>query len=433
MILMKHHYTILLFLFISQFLNAQSDTSFQITTEEARGFISPKLVDAKKHVLNLLQDKKSIFRFGFESLSYPSNDEFGLQLPMGNGIFADYEHRMATGFSVNFRLNYHRFSHTTPFQKIYTYLGIDYYVIHRFGLEVAPRWYFLKKKEIQKGKSGNNLSGLYLGSTIGIQHWQRPGLYQVTTADGRKYAPYLKSNFQYSTLNLGWQRRFNRKGFLHLQLGAGIRHNEAFDFPVELLTADESAYFKQLPKWQSLMTYKVGLGIALGKAENTKVIEPIFEYRKEDLTMWKLDLLPIFLGTGRNTLLSKINIGYEHGIKRTPFSINTNLVYLQYGKQDYGYFGEYLMLQISPRFYYNLSKRQSVNNLSANYFSVRNQWDILNDLDLDDKKYSFALLWGMQRRLFGQMFINYELGYGFSHEFIFDRYYISELKIGLAF
>jgi len=428
---MKHCYTILLFLLLSQLLNAQSNTAFQLSTEKASGFITPKVVDAKKHVLNLLQDEKSIFRFGFESLSYPSNDEFRRNLPIGNGIFANYEHRIDTGFSINFRLNYHRFSHTTLFQKIYTF-GIDYYVIHRFSLEFAPRWYFLKKKEIQNGKSGNNLSGLYFGSTIGMQHWQRPGSYRVTTPDGRNYDPYLKSNFQYSTLNIGWQRRFNKQGFLHLQLGAGIRRNEAFDFPVELLSPDARAYFKQLPKWQSLMTYKVGLGIALGKAEDTLVSEPILQYHQEDVTMWKLDLLPIFLGTGRNTLLSKINIGYERGIKRTSFSLNTNLTYLHYGKQDYQYYDSYLGVQISPRFYYNLSKRQAVNNLSANYFSIRNQWDIIREYNFNDKKYSFALLWGMQRRLFGKMFINYELGYQFGNESPFDRYYISDLKIGLA-
>lgn len=430
---MKRFYNILFFLLVSQFLNAQSDTSFQTTTEEASSFISPKIVDAKKHVLNLLQDEKSIFRFGFESLSYPSNDEFGLSLPIGNGIFANYEHRMATGFSVNFRLNYHRFSHTTLDQKIYTYLQAFYYVIHRFSVELEPRWYFLKKREIHNGKSGNNLNGLYLGSTIGMQHWQRPGRYRVTTADGRDYSPYLKSNFQYNTLNLGWQRRFNKQGFLHLQLGAGILHNEAFDFPVELLTPEASAYFKQLPKWQSLMTYKVGLGIALGKTENTQVKEPILEYHKEDLSMWKLDLLPIFLGTGRNNLLSKISIGYEQGLKRTSFSINTNLTYLHYGKQDYAlYGGRFIVLQISPRFYYNLLKKQSVKNLSSNYFSIRNQWDIGAN-NFNDKVYAFALLWGMQRRLFGQMYINYELGYEFGNESLFDRYYISELKIGLAF
>ncbi len=430
---MKHVYLFALFFIFSNFLTAQLDTTFQLTTEEASGFTSPKIVDAKKHVLNLLQDEKSIFRFGFESLSYPSNDEFGLELPIGNGIFVNYEHRMATGLSLNFRLNYHRFSNATLFQKINTFWFDYYYVIHRFSLEFEPRWYFLKKKEIQNGKSGNNLSGLYVGNTIGMQHWQRPGLILVTTADGRNYAPYLKSNFQYSTLSIGWQRRFSKKGFLHLQLGAGIRHNEAFDFPVELLTPDRRAYFEQLPKWQSIITYKVGIGIALGKTENTQVSEPIFEYHKEDLTMWKLDLLPIFIGTGRNTVLNKISIGYEQGIKQLPFSINTNLTYLHYGKQDYASFGRYLTLQIAPRFYYNLSKRQSVNNLSANYFSVRNQWDILDDTNFGDNKYSFALLWGMQRRLFGQMFINYELGYEFGNEFIFDRYYISELKIGLAF
>ena len=281
------------------------------------------------------------------------------------------------------------------------------------------------------GKSGNNLNGIYIGNTLGIQHWQRPGRYWIETSDGRNYNPYLKGIYKYSTLNLGWQRRFGKHGFVHLQFGAGIRQNKEFDFPVELLPPSNATSFSQLPRWQPLMTYKVGVGIALGKTESAQVNKPILEYHKEDLSMWKLDLLPIFLGTGENTLLSKINIGYEQGIKNTSFSINTNLVYLLPNKQDYEYLDNYLGLQISPRLYYNFKKRKTVNHLSANYFSMRNEWNIVGNHSWGNQKYSFALLWGMQRRLFKHLFINYELGYEFGG--LFSDYIISDLKIGLAF
>jgi len=92
-------------------------------------------------------------------------------------------------------------------------------------------------------------------------------------------------------------------------------------------------------------------------------------------------------------------------------------------------YGKYLSLQIAPRFYYNLKKQKRIHNLSANYFSIRSQWNIINDWHY--KKYSFAPLWGMQRRVFQRMFVNYEFGYEFGNTF--ESYIISELKIGLAF
>jgi len=188
-----------------------------------------------------------------------------------------------------------------------------------------------------------------------------------------------------------WQRRFSTIGLLHFQLGAGVRHNEKIDFPETLLPPEYS--FEQPTNWETYMTYKVGIGIALGKAEDTQV--------------------------------------NEQGIKDLPFSINTTLTYLHYSKQDYGIYNKHLSLQIAPRFYYNLKKQKRIHNLSANYFSIRSQWNIINDFYWDNKKYSFAPIWGMQRRVFEWMFVNYEFGYEFGNN-TFEKYIISELKIGIA-
>lgn len=426
---MKKFYAITLFLSIAFWGHAQLDTNFQQTTVEYGHLENQQLVDAKRHLLNQLADEKSLFKISFEGKNFPLNEGLGYGSSlMTKGVSVSYEHRLKTNFSIGISLNYHRTDHTTLLQKRITYFGIHDYVIHRFSAEIEPRWYFLKRKEIQSGKSGKNLNGLYLGNTTGLQHWQRPGFYSVVTADGRNYSPYLKGDFQYSTLNIGWQRRFSSIGLLHFQLGAGIRHNEKIDFPEALLPPD--SYFEQPSKWEALMTYKVGIGIALGKAENTQVNQPILEFHQKDLTMFKLDLFPIFIGAGKNKLLSKINIGYEQGIKGVPFSINTTVTYLQYGKYDYKIYRNHFSLQISPRFYYNLKKQKRIHNLSANYFSIRSQWNISNDSYY--KKYSFAPLWGMQRRVFKRMFVNYEFGYEFG-DFSFEKYIISELKIGLAF
>ena len=93
-----------------------------------------------------------------------------------------------------------------------------------------------------------------------------------------------------------------------------------------------------------------------------------------------------------------------------------------------------ISFQIAPRFYYNLKNRirkgKTANDLSAEYLSFRSQWTF-NYI----KKYDFSILWGIQRRVFENMFINYELGYDFpSNSFaLYEEKIISELKIGLAF
>jgi len=414
---MKNVYTITLCILFSTFVHAQLDTSFLQTKVEIG------------QLVNQLTDEKSLLKIGFEGLSFPISTDTGHRLSSAKGLFFSYQYRLKTNFSISGNLNYHRTDHTVLFQKRVAPFSIYDYVIHRFSVEIEPRWYFLKRKEIQSHKSGNNLNGLYLGNTIGLQHWQKPGSHSVVTADGRSYSPYLKGNFQYSTLNIGWQRRFSTIGLLHFQLGAGVRHNEKIDFPETLLPPEYS--FEQPTNWETYMTYKVGIGIALGKAEDTQVNESILEFHQEDLTLFKLDLFPILLDIGKNKLISKINIGYEQGIKDLPFSINTTLTYLHYSKQDYGIYNKHLSLQIAPRFYYNLKKQKRIHNLSANYFSIRSQWNIINDFYWDNKKYSFAPIWGMQRRVFEWMFVNYEFGYEFGNN-TFEKYIISELKIGIA-
>ena len=146
--------------------------------------------------------------------------------------------------------------------------------------------------------------------------------------------------------------------------------------------------------------------------------------------MWKIDLFGLLFGLNDKFSGSKINIGYEKGGQHSAFSIATNLIYFNQYKQE-------LILQIAPRYYYNLKKRiqkgKTANNLSADYFSLRNQWDLIGRDSFIENKYDFSLLWGTQRRVFKNMFINYELGYDFQSGNQWSGEIISELKIGLAF
>lgn len=153
--------------------------------------------------------------------------------------------------------------------------------------------------------------------------------------------------------------------------------------------------------------------------------------------MWKVDLFGFFFGLNKAGISGKINIGYEKSVKQSSFSIATNLLFLQQVHQV-GYKQNQLSIQIAPRYYYNLKKRirrgKTANDLSAEYFSIRNQWNIDKFREDWQEDYTFSLLWGSQRRVFEHMFINYEFGYDFpSWPVQIDGEFISELKIGLAF
>jgi len=433
---MKKIYAITLFLSFAFFGYAQLDTSFQKITTEEGNFEMQQIVDAKKHLLHLMQDEKSLWKIGFESVSLPINEELLFEFPIANGVFINYEHRIKTGFSINGRLSYSRAVFSTLSQEVYTDFLFKNFGFQRFSFEIEPRWYFLKNRAIKLGKSGNNLSGLYISNITGIQRWQRPGFSRSFDYD----ASPIKGDFQYSLLGLGWQRRFGKRGFIHAQIGAGIRHNEQINLsayeppPVPI----SGIVLEQLPEWHPIVIYKLGVGVALGKIENTKVQQTILAYHQEDASIWKIDLLPILLSSSEIwQKTSKISIGYEQGIKQSPFSINANLIYLHPSGE-----GEtrtsYIDLQLSPRLYYNLKSRirkgKTAYNLSAEYFSIRSQWVRDFGEAFHNKDFSLAFLWGIQRRLFKCMFVNYEFGYktGF-RPYGFNKYIVSDLKIGLAF
>jgi hypothetical protein len=82
------------------------------------------------------------------------------------------------------------------------------------GLQVQPRWYFNLKRRIALGRSGNNLSGMYLGLQAGgtfTRSEVSPGL-----IISNRRAAYLGAAQVF-----GVQYRFLRTGFADLQLKVG--------------------------------------------------------------------------------------------------------------------------------------------------------------------------------------------------------------------
>lgn len=292
---------------------------------------------------------------------------------------------------------------------------------------------FQKKQQLKEQISGNNLIGIYASLLAGIKYVQFPNPVFYSSDGDRQF---LKSQYQYSTLNLGWQRRFNKHGFLHLQIGTGIQRTP--QKIIELVSHNGPFQINPLPKWRWISSYKIGVGLALNNSRTSTIEKNIWTYHKVDNDMWKVDLFGFVYSLNKEGVSGKINIGYEKSIQQSSFSIATNLLFHQQVHPG-RYKQNQLSIQIAPRYYYNLKKRmrrgKTANDLSAEYFSIRNQWNI-HDEHWIRRRYKLSILWGIQRRVFEKMYINYELGRIIpfnTSEYIFLDETISELKIGLAF
>lgn len=79
---------------------------------------------------------------------------------------------------------------------------------------IQPRWYFLQKRRIAKGKDGNNLSGLYVSSTIGY-------VQTVKATPSEIYNFYNRRSYFNITPSIGYQQRLFKNLYVNYdwQLG----------------------------------------------------------------------------------------------------------------------------------------------------------------------------------------------------------------------
>ncbi len=71
------------------------------------------------------------------------------------------------------------------------------------GVSIQPRYYFSQKRQIARGKSGNNLNGLFLGNTLGYR-WVANSLYTAPHI-GAQYRLFKKGFIQYK-FGLQWSK-----------------------------------------------------------------------------------------------------------------------------------------------------------------------------------------------------------------------------------
>lgn len=99
----------------------------------------------------------------------------------------------------------------------------DFQQFSGFSFNVQPRWYFLQKRQIARGKSGNNLSGLFGGVTVGTT---------MLWSDNIYFNDNPIQTF-YTAPHVGAQLRLFDRGFLQYKFGIFTKHQKGRDFYLE--------------------------------------------------------------------------------------------------------------------------------------------------------------------------------------------------------
>ena len=140
-------------------------------------------------------------------------------------------------------------------------------------------------------------------------------------------------------------------------------------------------------------------------------------------------------------IAGSISIEYERKLGKSPLSINPflSLAYTVAFKEE-SMNSSQLMVGTNIRYYYNLKKRirkgKTGDNLFANYVGARVAY---LPKDAEELFYGYGIMWGLQRRLFKNLYVDYQLGFLLQSNFKpipetqGSGSSFGGLKIGLAF
>jgi len=230
----------------------------------------------------------------------------------------------------------------------------------------------------------------------------------------------------------GWQQQFGKRGFMNFNLGIGTAHQSegledvSFTFD-ERLELDPISSMKS---WKGYVNYEVTFGITIGKAVSTQAKDcDVLQYFNKEKSVWKFDLLNIVDNITKESLTGKLTVEYEQKIWKTPFSLNADLSWhYNFHKENSNTF---FIPTIEARYYYNLKNRirkaKTGNNFSADYigaYVTRN----------NPTTHSYGPQWGIQRRIFGKLYVDYKIRYNLWSTEIegLDPHFANEVKIGFA-
>lgn len=109
---------------------------------------------------------------------------------------------------------------------------VDHLWDYKVGASVQPRYYFLQKRQVARGKSGNNLNGLFLGTALGYSRAENRSYY---------FGNGTTNNF-YAAPHLGVQYRLFKKGFIQYKFGVLWSDNQLS----ELVSGEPTSWYSDL-------------------------------------------------------------------------------------------------------------------------------------------------------------------------------------------
>lgn len=386
-----------LILFFPLLTFAQKDSVKVTFSEEEGSLVEKKIVDNSAYFLMLQEPIKQLWKFQIgntpTSLSSSGNLEYNLT--------AGYERKISKRLSINALFDiWHRSELATR-----TF----------FSLQLEPRIYFKQ--------SVSNLSGMYF------------------SIKSQQYFPTSKTQYndnntfqQRFGISLGIQNRFLKNGLIDLGITGGFEFNK-ISTPIWQKNPDNRTFSftenyaqKQQKQWFLRSEARVGIGFSGNKNKYKATTCDVFRCFEPQRQMLKIDFTKMFYFSENKKNLD-LRIDYEFKLASSSWSINQEFKvgysYLKESINNYGnsgifnstaygnsWYGGY---SFEPRYYYNLKKRivygKSANNLSANYISSVNGFDLFErENDYKIEKIHTGVVWGMQRRLVRHGFFDFNGG-----------------------
>ena len=414
------------------FTYAQTDSVKVSTSEENGNFVKTEIIDNAEYILKRQEPINQLFKFQIGSTPNSRSSRGNIEF----NVSAGYERKFGKSFSVNLMADYWKIDegfHTSA-----------------FSLVLEPRYYLNQRV--------SNLSGMYVG--VKAQKYF-----------GKIYDFYQPVDSFKESIGVSWgmQNRFLNAGLIDIGITAGLESSQ-FNKPIWEKDGQYSYKFTgnyeetSNLKWFVRSEARIGLGISGIKSNYRATSCDIFKCFEAQNKWLKVNFTKMFyISESRKDI--DLDLDYEFKLGQSAWSINQGfrLRYLFLNEERYYFNRSYAVgdpakfsadswsgaYSFAPRYYYNLKKRmaygKSANNLSANYISSINGFDIqfkdkYNDFGIN--KLHTGIVYGVQRRLVKNGYIDVNAGVakildGSRVDSIFtgesDLFLVLNFKVGYAF
>jgi len=425
------------------YLQAQTITTFQEVGEPE----TQKLVNKYSCFFRTMEDQDRLFRIGLTSFSRGPGSWNSSRF-IFRGIEMAVEQKIRSGLSLTYASSIQQNHFTNEIDHSdseYPRWGQNDMVNFRNELEV--RFYPSKRKRIKAGLSGNNLAGWYVGLKSEVDFWK------VLTTENIYHTELIPLDISSRItgrnvsilLNLGWQQKFGKNGFVNFNVGTGKMWQSK---NLNLLEYDDNGALLSTPFSNWLVDYQVTFGYAFGSKKPYSNSDcTILQYFEKEQSMWKIDLLNAINAITNNFIRGSLSVEFEQKLGRFPLSISAearNRYAQGLNKNSLGLSS--FIIGAELRHYYNLKRRihkgKTGNNLCADYIGIGINQNFYHSFASRIKgvgRTVSSFKWGAQRRVFEKLYFDFSVNYAVhssnqkvTQVFDLDNFY-SRLKIGFAF